>query len=116
MNIFAKIKRKVCHVCFFCNNRGNLEKESKHIHVGWVYRRYHYKCLIDVLSNPENYTHTDVDMAIEIDSMRESRFKHLKKTEKYLAEENKERMRKIIAIQNRMEEEKPNGPINTAIL
>jgi len=101
MNFTGKVKRFFCNVCYFCNNRENLESEV-YGHYSNINRYYHYKCLLDVLTNPFDHHHRDVDMALQIDETRNDRMRNIKASKKVEQELNEDRLKKIAKVQDRI--------------
>lgn len=73
MDLFKPFRR-----CFSCGGKSTSDRrvppgELKRVHNGTIYdehwRYYHESCLWEVLRNPENYSKTVVDQALEIESI-----------------------------------------------
>lgn len=96
MSILTTIKRVMLKGCIFCSKGGNIKKEKAQCMYGRAYY-FHDKCLTSVLTTPETYTNSQVDMALDLEEIIKDR----KKREKYSRDT---RMKRIIKAQNRMEE------------
>ena len=97
MRILGELKKMMMKVCVFCGNGGDIKKEKDNNMYGGI-KYYHNKCFLSILSSPEKYTHSEVDVALEIEDL----IKYRKIEEK---QKNDFRMSRIIRAQKRLKRE-----------